>query len=77
VPKLLTNPQYRKQILANVSNTVVQSFFRDEYDRWKDSFREEAISPVLNKIRAFLTDPLLLTIIRPDALELRLPPDAR
>lgn len=63
VPKLLTDLKYRKHILANVTNGVVASFFRDEYDRWKDSFREEAVSPVLNKIRAFLTDPLLLTII--------------
>lgn len=63
VPKLLTDPKYRKQILANITKGVVASFFRDEYDGWKDSFREEAVSPVLNKIRAFLTDPLLLTIV--------------
>ena len=63
VPKLLTDPAYRKRILAHVTNPVVKSFFLDTYDKWKEAFREEAISPVLNKIRAFLTDPLIRAVI--------------
>jgi type IV secretory pathway TraG/TraD family ATPase VirD4 len=63
LPRLLTDAAYRKQLLANVTNSVVRSFFKGEYDQWKDSFREEAISSVLNKIRALLTDPMLLAIL--------------
>jgi hypothetical protein len=62
LPKLLTHPEFRKQILARVTNPVVRNFF-STYESWKDSFRDEAISPVLNKTRAFLTDPLLRGIL--------------
>ncbi|MBI3950415.1 MAG: type IV secretory system conjugative DNA transfer family protein [Acidobacteria bacterium] len=63
LPKLLTDPDYRKKILERVSNPVVLAYFRDEYDKWPASFRQEAIQPVLNKARAFLVNPLLRAII--------------
>jgi hypothetical protein len=63
LPKLLTDAAYRAEALAHVHNPAVLDFFRNTYDRWNNSFREEAISPVLNKCRAFLTDPQLRAII--------------
>ena len=62
IPKLLTNTEYRKQILKQVSNPAVRNFF-DVYEGWNERFREEAISPVLNKVNAFITNPLLRSII--------------
>jgi hypothetical protein len=49
--------------LANVSDPVVLKFFGREFERWPPSLREEAISPVLNRIGAFTTDPLIRTVI--------------
>jgi hypothetical protein len=46
-----------------VTNPVVKNFFKLDYERWDKAFREQAISPVLNKVRAFLSDPALLHII--------------
>lgn len=63
LPKLLTDPTYRAAALAGVRNPVVLDFFHNTYGRWNSSFREEAISPVLNKVRAFLTNPLLRAVI--------------
>jgi Type IV secretion-system coupling protein DNA-binding domain len=63
LPKLLTGQAYRTHILSRTQNPAVLDFFHNTYDRWQNSFREEAISPVLNKIRAFTTDPLLRAII--------------
>jgi hypothetical protein len=63
LPKLLTAAEYRAQVLSNVRNPAVLDFFRNTYDRWENRFREEAISPVLNKCRAFTTDPLLRAVI--------------
>jgi len=63
VPKLLTDKPYRTTALSNVTNPAVLDFFRSTFERWQPGFREEAISPVLNKIRAFLTDPLLRAVI--------------
>jgi hypothetical protein len=63
VPKLLTDKAYRAYALASVHNPSVLDFFHNTYDRWDKRFREEAISPVLNKCRAFTTDPLLRAVI--------------
>jgi hypothetical protein len=63
LPKLLTDTAYRSQVLGNVRNPAVIDFFLNTYDRWDNRFREEAISPVLNKCRAFTTDPLIRAII--------------
>src|ERR1039457_3918554 len=62
-PKLITDQRYRAQMLGNVRNPAILDFFHNTYDRWENRFREEAISPVLNKCRAFTTDPLLRAVI--------------
>src|SRR5580704_1039043 len=61
--KLLTDSAYRAAVLSEVQNPAVLDFFHTTYERWNTSFREEAISPVLNKCRAFSTDPLLRAVI--------------
>jgi len=63
LPKLLTDDAYRDTLLRHVENPVVRDFFVNTFSRWTSSFREEAISPVLNKTRAFLTDPLMRSVI--------------
>ena len=63
LPKLLSDQTYRTHVLGNVRNPAVLDFFHNTYDRWDNRFREEAISPVLNKCRAFTTDPLLRAVI--------------
>jgi hypothetical protein len=63
LPKLLTDGDYRARALADVHNQAVLDFFQNTFDKWDNRFREEAISPVLNKCRAFLTDPLVRAVI--------------
>lgn len=63
LPTFLTNDRARAAMLTRVHDPVVLDFFHGTYDRWTNSFREEAISPVLNKVRAFLTNPLVRGIV--------------
>lgn len=53
---LLTNKPFREQILTRCEDELVISFFHQQFDQWG---REQAIfvSPVLNKITAFLFRP--------------------
>jgi hypothetical protein len=53
---LLTDKGFRGRLLAQVNDPQVVSFFEKQYDRWG---REQAIfvSPVLNKVTAFLFKP--------------------
>ena len=54
IPRLLSDPNYRRQILKHVSNPAVQAFFHVYDEVWDRRFRAEAISPVLNKVNAFV-----------------------
>ncbi len=63
IPKLLTSVEYRRRVLRHVTNPAVRHFFTIYEDHWDKRFREEAISPVLNKVNAFITNPLLRAIL--------------
>jgi hypothetical protein len=63
LPKFLSDQTYRTHVLRRTQNPAVLDFFNNTFDRWLNGFREEAISPVLNKVRAFTTDPLLRAVI--------------
>ena len=63
VPKLLTDSGYRAEVLRAVTNAGVLDFFHSQFNTWPPAFRAEAISSVLNKFRAFTTDPMLRAIV--------------
>ena len=52
----LTDPDFRSRLLAGIHDSLVVSFFDQQYDRWG---RDQLImaSPVLNKVSAFLFKP--------------------
>ena len=54
MPRLLTDDDFRARVVARVSNPLTRSFFDRRFDAWRDTFRDEAIDPVLNKVDAFL-----------------------
>ena len=63
VPKLLTDSKFRERIIENTTDPAVLGFF-DIYDNhWNARFREEAISPLLNKANKFITNSLLRDVI--------------
>ncbi|MBX9660404.1 MAG: type IV secretion system DNA-binding domain-containing protein [Nitrospiraceae bacterium] len=62
LPKLLLDRTYRKQIVQNVTDPAVLSFFRF-FELQNDRLREESIAPLLNKVSKFITNPLLRSVI--------------
>ena len=54
VPRLLTDPHWRAQLLARVDDPVGLGSFWDWYEGLSESLRTQAIGPLLNKLRAFL-----------------------
>lgn len=58
LPRLLTERDYREELLRGVSNPEAVRFFRERYDRWG---REQALmaESVLNKVGAFVINPRL------------------
>lgn len=55
VPVVLTNGQFRRRLLAEVTDPLVLAPFFSWYDGLSDAERTQVVAPVLNKTRAFLS----------------------
>ena len=50
---LLQQPGFRRMVLSDVRDPVVQNWFKDYYEPLRQSFREEMISSIINKISKY------------------------
>ena len=55
VSKLLNDENFRKRIVNKVNDPVVRDYWEREFTGYSDRFRAEVISPIQNKIGAYLT----------------------
>jgi hypothetical protein len=62
LPRLLTDTAYRTRILSHVADPAVLSFF-SLYESLHEKVRDEWISPLLNKVSKFVTNPLLRSVV--------------
>jgi len=63
IQPLLTNTVFREEVLMHVTEMHLKLFWYTEYDKYPPTFRMEVISPVLNKMGVFITNPILRTIV--------------
>lgn len=63
IPRLLSDREYRGGVVKKVSNAMVREFWEKEFAGYSQPFRAVVTAPLLNKIGAFLTDPLLHSIL--------------
>lgn len=63
IPRLLSNREYRGAMVKKVSNEMVREFWEKEFAGYSPAFRAVVTAPLLNKVGAFLTDPLLHSIL--------------
>lgn len=61
--RLITDSDYREKIFSNVQDGVLQGFYRTYEHEWDDEQRAKASAPLLNKVSAFATNPLLRAVI--------------
>ncbi|MCL5090465.1 MAG: type IV secretion system DNA-binding domain-containing protein [Patescibacteria group bacterium] len=60
---LLTNNNFRKKVVDNLDNTVLKSFWVNEFEKMDPKIKSEAISPILNKVGQFTSSPTIRQII--------------
>ncbi|WP_020499159.1 helicase HerA domain-containing protein [Sciscionella marina] len=58
IPKLLANEAFRSRITTGLTDPVLTGFW-EWYDQLTDSSRSQVISPLMNKVRAFLLRPFV------------------
>jgi hypothetical protein len=60
--RVLVDKNFREEVISHIKDAVVIKFRRGEFDTWKDKQREEAISPITNKVGQFLSSKLVRNI---------------
>lgn len=61
--RLLSDKYFRQKVIGFVQNKQIKEFWTKEFDKYTERFRIEAISPIQNKVGAFLSHPLLQKIL--------------
>jgi Type IV secretion-system coupling protein DNA-binding domain len=63
IPRLLSDRDYRRSVTRQLANEVVREFWEKEFAGYSGPFRAVVTAPLLNKVGAFLSDPLLYSIL--------------
>jgi hypothetical protein len=63
VNRLLTDPDYRRWVVNQVSDPFVRAFWAEEYESYDPRFQREAIAPIQNKLGQFLLNPVIRNIL--------------
>lgn len=63
INRILVDKDYRQRIVANVKDPVIKAFWVNEYEQWRDQFRNEAIAPIQNKVGQFLSTAMMRNIV--------------
>lgn len=63
IPRIYVDKKFRKQIVDNIRDPVVRSFWVDEFANYNEKFRSEAISPIQNKVGQFLSSSIIRNVV--------------
>ncbi len=63
VNRMLTDKEFRKEVVNNISDPSVKSFWVNEYAAYTDKFAAEAAPAIQNKVGQFVANPLIRNII--------------
>ena len=72
VLRLLNEKKFRARVSRSLRNETVKRFWIEEYGRYSERYRVDAIAPVQNKIGALLTDPTLKRIFTSPQQDIRI-----
>lgn len=63
ITKLLVDQDFRNRVIDKIQDPVIKDFFVNEYERYDQKFRTEAIAPIQNKVGQFLSSTTIRNIV--------------
>jgi hypothetical protein len=60
---MLTNFEFRRQVLYSVSDSAIHEFWQKEFEPLSQQLKNEFIAPIVNKVGLFATHPVLRYIV--------------
>jgi hypothetical protein len=61
--RLLSDKTFRAKVVSFIESREIKDFWQSEYDHYPERFRIEAISPIQNKVGAFVSHAMLNRIL--------------
>ena len=61
--RLYSDKAFRRDVVRGIRNETVRRYWKDEFEKYQDRQRAEAVAPIQNKLGALLTDPRLYRIL--------------
>ncbi|MDO8240939.1 MAG: type IV secretion system DNA-binding domain-containing protein [Candidatus Moranbacteria bacterium] len=63
VNRMMSDKDFRKRVYPKIKDPVVKSFWLNEFDKWEDKFRKEAVAAIQNKVGQFLSSSVIRHIV--------------
>ncbi|MCA9840351.1 MAG: type IV secretory system conjugative DNA transfer family protein, partial [Trueperaceae bacterium] len=63
INRLVSDESYRHAILRRVNDPFIKAFWEQEFDQYKDAFRQESLSSTRNKVGQFIASPQIRNIL--------------
>ncbi|MBU4315274.1 type IV secretion system DNA-binding domain-containing protein [Patescibacteria group bacterium] len=63
INRMLSDADYRKEIVSNVKDPIVKQFWIIEFEGYQSKFASEAVAPIQNKVGQFLSAGLIRNIV--------------
>ena len=60
--RMLTDDNYREEVLSYVKDPIILKFWRNEFDKYQPKQREEAVAPITNKVGQFTSSSIVRNI---------------
>jgi len=61
--RILTDQRYRVKVVEQIKDPVIRDFFINEFEKYDEKFRTEAIAPIQNKVGQFLSSTTIRNIV--------------
>ena len=63
ITRMLTDKKFRDKVLRKVTDVMVLQFWKVEFGSWGERETNLAVAPILNKVGAFVANPIIRNII--------------
>jgi len=63
INRMLADKDYRDKIISSLTDPATKAYWLNEFNKYPDRFREEAVAPIQNKVGQFISSPLIRNII--------------
>ncbi|MEX2090607.1 MAG: DUF87 domain-containing protein [Candidatus Paceibacterota bacterium] len=63
INRMMSSKDYRKKVVASITDPIVKSFWTDEFAKYADKFATEATAAIQNKVGQFASNNLIRNIL--------------